>query len=148
MGVSAKNFFTEEEKEKIINAIREAEKNTSGEIKVHVENKCRGNVLERALHWFDKLKMRETKLRNGVLIYLAVKSKKFAIIGDEGINKVVPDDFWEDIKEKMTDRFKKGEFTLGLTEGILETGKALKKYFPYQKDDVNELSDEISFGKS
>ena len=148
MGVSAKNFFTEEQKKQIIDAIKTAEKDTSGEIRVHIENKCPGDVLDRALHWFGKLNMHKTELRNGVLFYLAVKSRKFAIIGDEGINKVVPDDFWDKIKENMAAHFKKGEFTKGLVEGILEAGKALKKYFPYQSDDVNELSDDISFGKN
>jgi uncharacterized membrane protein len=148
IGVSAKNFFSEQDKEKIVNAIKEAEKNTSGEIRVHIENKCPGDPVERALYWFGKLKMHETELRNGVLFYLAVKSRKFAIIGDKGINKAVPDDFWEKIKENMAMHFRKGEFAQGLTEGILEAGEALKKYFPYQKDDVNELSDDISFGKN
>jgi uncharacterized membrane protein len=148
MGTSAKNFFTKEQQEKIINAIKEAETNTSGEIRVHIENKCPGDPLERAAYWFGKMKMHETKLRNGVLFYLAVKSRKFAILGDEGINKVVPDDFWEKIKQNMAEHFAKGEFTKGLTEGILAAGKALKEHFPYMKDDVNELSDEISFGKN
>ena len=148
MGVSAKNFFSKEEKEQIVNAIKAAEKNTSGEIRVHIENKCPGDVMERALFWFGKLKMHETELRNGVLFYLAVKSRKFAIIGDEGINKAVPDDFWEKIKENMAAHFQKGEFAKGLSEGILEAGRALQQYFPYQKDDVNELSDDISFGKN
>ncbi len=148
MGVSAKNFFTEEQKKQIIDAIKTAEKDTSGEIRVHIENKCPGDVLDRALFWFGKLNMHKTELRNGVLFYLAVKSRKFAIIGDEGINKVVPDDFWDKIKENMAAHFKKGEFAEGLVEGILEAGKALKKYFPYQSDDVNELSDDISFGKN
>jgi len=147
MGVSAKNFFTEEDKRKIVLAIKEAEKNTSGEIRIHIENKCPGDPVDRALYWFGKLKMHQTELRNGVLFYLAVKSRKFAIIGDEGINKAVPDDFWEKIKEKMAAHFKKGEFTEGLVKGILDAGEALKKYFPYKQDDVNELSDDISFGK-
>ncbi len=147
MGVSAKNFFSEGQKKQIVEAIKKAEHNTSGEIRVHIENKTPGDVIERALYWFRKLGMTKTKLRNGVLFYLAVKSRKFAIIGDEGINKVVPEDFWEKIKENMQEHFKKGEFTEGLVQGIIEAGDALKKYFPYQKDDVNELEDDISFGK-
>ncbi len=148
MGTSAKNFFSKEEKQQIVNAIKQAELNTSGEIRVHVENNCPGDVLERATYWFEKMGMNKTEQRNGVLFYLAVKSRKFAIIGDEGINKVVPDDFWEKIKTRMAHLFQQGEFALGLERGILDAGEALKKYFPYQSDDVNELSDEISFGKN
>ena len=147
MGTSAKNFFSKAEKQQIVNAIKEAELNTSGEIRVHIENKCPGDVLERGAYWFERMGIHKTELRNGVLFYLAVKSRKFAIIGDEGINKVVPDDFWEKIKNRMAHQFQQGEFTLGLVRGILDAGEALKKYFPYQSDDVNELSDEISFGK-
>jgi uncharacterized membrane protein len=148
MGTSAKNFFSKEEKQQIVNAIKQAELNTSGEIRVHIENNCPGDVLERATYWFAKMEMHKTEQRNGVLFYLAVKSRKFAIIGDEGINKVVPDDFWEKIKTRMAHLFQQGEFALGLERGILDAGEALKKYFPYQSDDVNELSDEISFGKN
>jgi len=148
MGTSAKNFFSKEEKQRIVNAIKEAELNTSGEIRVHIENNCPGDVLESASWWFEKMGIHKTEQRNGVLFYLAVKSRKFAIIGDEGINKVVPDDFWEKIKIRMGHLFQQGEFTLGLVRGILDAGEALKKYFPYQSDDVNELPDEISFGKN
>ena len=90
--------------------------------------------------------MNKTELRNGVLFYLAVKSRKFAILGDSGINAKVPEDFWDKIKEDMAAHFKKGEFTEGLVKGIEEAGKSLKAYFPYKSDDVNELSDDISFG--
>jgi len=148
MAVSAKNFFTKEERQQIVEAIKEAELNTSGEIRVHIENNCRGDVLDRATYWFGKMNMHKTELRNGVLFYLAVKSRKFAIIGDDGINKAVPDNFWEKIKTSMALRFQQRDFAHGLVNGILETGRALKKYFPYQSDDVNELSDDISFGKN
>ena len=90
--------------------------------------------------------MHKTQARNGVLFYLAVRDRKFAIIGDEGIHKVVPENFWDAIKEQMLSQFKQGDFTSGLTQGIISAGEQLKKYFPYQKDDVNELSDELSFG--
>lgn len=91
--------------------------------------------------------MHETKDRNGVLIYLSVNDRKFAIIGDAGINKVVPEGFWNDIKELMTGHFKKGEFAIGLITGIEKAGEQLRQYFPFQDNDVNELSDEISYGE-
>jgi len=148
MSPSIHHFFTINEKASIQDAIREAELNTSGEIRVHIESKCKGEVLDRAADVFYHLKMDKTKLRNGVLFYLAVKSQKFAIIGDKGINAVVPENFWEDIKEMMAGHFKEDEFAIGLSKGIEESGKSLKQHFPYQSDDVNELSDEISFGES
>ena len=147
MSPSAKNFFTKEEKESITQAIRNAELDTSGEIRLHVESKCKEEVLDRAAFLFEKLGMEKTELRNGVLFYLAVNSRKFAILGDGGINKIVPDDFWDNIKNMMQEHFIKGEFTLGLIKGIEEAGKILKIYFPYSKDDVNELSDDISFSE-
>ena len=143
--MSARMFFSREEQQKIISAIKEAELNTSGEIRVHIENRCKGETLERAAEIFYELKMHHTSARNGILFYLAVKDRKFAIIGDEGINRNVEHDFWNDIKDEMTSMFKEGQFTEGLVAGILKCGNKLKQYFPYQKDDVNELSDEISF---
>ncbi len=148
MITSAKNFFTKEERQQIVEAIKEAELNTSGEIRVHIENNCSGDPMKRALYWFGKMGMHKTELRNGVLFYLAVKSRKFAIVGDEGINNAVPDNFWEKIKISMALRFQQRDFAQGLVNGILEAGRALKKYFPHQSDDVNELSDEISFGRN
>ena len=143
--MSARMFFSREEQQKIISAIKEAELNTSGEIRVHIENRCKGETLERAAEIFYELKMHHTSARNGILFYLAVKDRKFAIIGDEGINRNVEHDFWNDIKDEMTSMFKEGQFTEGLVSGILKCGNKLKQYFPYQEDDVNELSDEISF---
>lgn len=145
MSPSARNFFTPFQKEEIKNAIQEAELNTSGEIRVHIESKCNEDVLDRAAFLFDKLEMNKTEKRNGVLFYLAVNSRKFAIIGDGGINEVTPDDFWDRIKDEMAEQFKEGEFAEGLVSGIKEAGKSLKLFFPFQKDDVNELSDDISF---
>jgi uncharacterized membrane protein len=142
-----KNFFTKEQQEIIVNAIKSAEKETSGEIRVHLESKCRGNVPERAVKMFKKLQMHKTELRNGVIIYLAAEDKKFAIFGDIGINEKVPDNFWEDVKELMRNHFIKGEFAEGVAEGILRVGEKLKEFFPYQDDDLNELSDEISMGE-
>jgi uncharacterized membrane protein len=146
MSKSARNFFTEEEKENIKLSIKNAELDTSGEIRVHVENKCKGEVLDRAAYVFDKLKMNKTELRNGVLFYLAIKNRKFAIIGDSGINEKVPDNFWDNIKDTMLNYFREDKFAEGLAEGIAMAGKQLKEHFPYQSDDVNELPDDISFG--
>ncbi len=143
--MNASRFFTKEQQQQIVAAIQSAEKETSGEIRVHVDNTCNEDVLDRAAWVFGKLNMHQTKLRNGVLIYMAVESHKFAIIGDAGINAVTPDDFWDMIKENMCGYFSKGLFTEGLVQAIEETGKALKEYFPYQTDDVNEQPDEISF---
>jgi uncharacterized membrane protein len=142
---NASNFFTTEQQEDIRQAIMNAELDTSGEIRVHIENTCKGDVLDRALEVFARLGMGKTENRNGVLIYLAVKNRKFAIIGDEGIHAVVTENFWENIKHKMMNQFRENHFTEGLIEAISETGKQLKKYFPHQKNDINELSDEISF---
>lgn len=144
--MNAVNFFTKEEKELITSAVREAELNTSGEIRVHLDNHCREDVMDRAAWWFGRLKMHKTEKRNGVLFYLAVRDQKFAILGDAGINALTAEDFWDRIKEHMAEQFSQGKFSEGLRDGILMAGKALKEHFPYQEDDVNELSDEISFG--
>ncbi|MDX2188744.1 MAG: TPM domain-containing protein [Bacteroidota bacterium] len=144
----AKNFFTEEEKKNIVSAIEDAEKNTSGEVRLHIENKCTKDVLDRAAEVFALLKMHKTALRNGVLFYLAVEDHKFAILGDAGINKVVPPDFWDKIKEHCLSKFKEKQFSIGICEGIRMAGEQLKSHFPYQSDDINELSDEISFGNN
>ncbi len=138
--------FTKEEKQKITGAIRDAELNTSGEIRVHIEDQCKVDVLDRAAYIFKSLKMHETELRNGVLFYLSLKNRKFAILGDAGINKVTPEDFWDGIKNKMLSFFKEGKLAEGLAKGISLTGHALKAHFPYKTGDVNELSDDISFG--
>ena len=144
--MNAINFFTIEEKELIKLAVREAELNTSGEIRVHIDNHCREDVMDRAAWWFGKLEMQKTEKRNGVIFYLAIKEQKFAILGDSGINAVTTENFWDEIKEKMLTEFKEGNFATGLKDGILMAGEQLKEHFPYQDDDVNELSDDISFG--
>jgi uncharacterized membrane protein len=147
MSVMAKDFFTPEEQDDIRQAILNAELDTSGEIRVHIENVCNGDVLDRAAFVFKNLGMSKTGQRNGVLIYLAVRNRKFAIIGDKGINSVVPPGFWDNTKTKMLDYFREEKFCDGLIFAITEAGLHLKKYFPYRKDDVNELPDNISFGK-
>jgi uncharacterized membrane protein len=145
--MNARNFFSENDKLAIKNAIIQAEKNTSGEIRVHVENSFKGDVLDQAAFIFKQLKMHETEQRNGILFYLAIENKKFAIIGDAGINASVPEGFWDHIKEIMTVHFRNNRFTEGLVEGINLAGEKLIEYFPYLKNDTNELSDDISFGK-
>lgn len=143
----AKELFTEEQIKYIEQAIGEAELNTSGEIRVHIEKRCKEDVLDRASHVFSLLEIQKTELRNGVLFYLATEDKQFAILGDVGINAVVPKGFWDEIRDLMVDYFKKGQFTEGLSEGIKKSGEQLKSHFPYQSDDVDELPNEVSFGK-
>ena len=147
MSVSAKDFFSSSEQKEIISAIQNAELDTSGEVRVHIENICKGEVLDRAAFVFKQLGMEKTDLRNGVLIYLAIKHRKFAIIGDKGINLVVPGGFWDAIHRDMLESFRRNEFCTGLCKAIEAVGENLKKYFPYKKEDVNELSDNISFGE-
>ncbi len=139
-------FLSPKEEQEIISAIRTAEKNTSGEIRVHIEASSEKEHYERALEVFHLLKMNNTKEENAVLIYVAVKDKKFVIYGDKGINEVVPKDFWNSTKDVMQNHFKKGEFKQGIVEGILKAGEELKAHFPWQIDDEDELSNEISKG--
>ncbi len=147
MGIAAIDFFSKQEKEDIQQAIMNAELDTSGEIRVHIENTFTGDVMDRAAFIFKQLGMNKTELRNGVLIYLAVKNRRFAIIGDSGIHKVVPENYWNDIKARMLNHFRENRFTDGLIDAIISTGMHLKMHFPHQRNDVNELPDEISFGK-
>ena len=143
----ASDLFSPEERKRIMQAIEAAEMNTSGEIRVHVEVSYNGALLDRAATVFARLGMHKTALRNGVLFYLAVKKRQFAVIGDAGINKVVPPTFWDEIRSVMEGYFKNSEFGEGLSKGILMTGEQLKKHFPYKTGDINELPNEISFGK-
>jgi uncharacterized membrane protein len=145
--MKASSFFSKEQQAQILAAVREAEMETSGEIRVHIESKLKGDVLDRAAWLFKKLGMHKTAERNGVLFYLAVSDRKFAILGDAGINAKVPTGFWDDISELLKNNFKDGKFTEGLSEGILLAGEHLKIHFPHRKDDINELPDEISFSK-
>ena len=139
-------FLTKEEENEIVEAIRLAEKNTSGEIRVHIEQTTSKVPFDRALEVFYELKMNETQLQNGVLIYLASADKQFVICGDKGINEVVATDFWDSTKEIMAAQFKQGNFKQGLIDGITQAGEQLKTYFPWKTDDTNELSNEISKG--
>ena len=138
------DFLSKAEEQEIVLAIVKKEKNTSGEIRVHIEEHTEKSPLERAQEVFFELKMDETQDRNGVLFYICVSDKKFAIIGDKGINEAVESDFWDCTKDTVIANFKEGNFKKGLVEGILRAGERLKKYFPFQSDDTNELSNEIS----
>lgn len=137
--------LTPQQKEAITDAIGNAEKNTSGEIRIHLDGICKGNPVKRAEEVFMLLGMDKTAQRNGILIYVACESKVFAIIGDKGINDLVPDGFWNDISEGMANAFRKGDFAGGLEMAIEKVGEKLKVFFPYTSDDVNEQPDEISF---
>ena len=138
------DFLTKEEEQQIVEAIRMAEKETSGEIRVHIEKTTSGDAFARALEVFHMLKMDNTKLQNGVLIYLAVEDHNFVICGDKGINDVVPDDFWDCTRDVMAQQFKSGNFKQGLIDGIKRAGEKLQQYFPWEDGDADELSNEIS----
>jgi len=137
-------FLSDQEEKEIVNSIRQAEQNTSGEIRVHFEKSLNQDPIKRAEELFYQLEMDKTQFKNGVLFYVAVDDHKFAIIGDEGIDKVVPDDFWVSIKDEVINEFVKGNHSKGLIMGILHAGEKLKEYFPFEDKDGNELSDEIS----
>jgi uncharacterized membrane protein len=138
-------LFTEEEQEMVTAAIADAEKLTSGEIRIAIEKHCPEDAFERATTYFSKLNMEKTIHRNGVLIYLAYEDHKFAIIGDSGINKVVPDDFWETTQIAMKAHFASGNFASGVIAGISLAGEKLAMFFPYDNGDVNELPNDIIY---
>lgn len=140
------DFLTQSEEQAVIEAIRLAELNTSGEIRVHIEKTSNGDATNRALEVFYMLKMDNTKLQNAVLIYVAVDDKTFVIYGDKGINEVVAKNFWDSTKNVIQMHFKTGNFKQGLIDGILKSGEQLKTFFPYLDSDTNELSNEISKG--
>lgn len=140
------DFLSAEDEKAIVDAIQQAENNTSGEIRVHIENSSEKPPLERAQEVFHFLDMHATAARNGVLFYVGVQDRSFAIIGDEGIDKAVEPDFWDCTKDVVIDNFKGGRFKEGLIAGILRAGERLKAYFPYTSEDANELPDTISRG--
>ncbi len=143
--MSTEAFFSDEQKSRIRKAIEIAEEKTSGEIRVHVQKKCKGETVKEAEKVFGKLKMHKTQQRNGILFFLAIESRVFAIYGDKGINEKVPADFWNGISAFMENHFRKNEFTDGLIGGITMAGNQLKQHFPHADDDKNELTNEISF---
>ena len=140
-------FLTKEEEAEVVEAIQMAEKNTSGEIRVHIEKETSIAPMERAVEVFHLLQMEHTKERNGVLIYVATQSKQFAICGDKGIHEKVTHSFWDATKEVMLSHFKNGNNKQALVDGILKAGEQLKNYFPFQEDDTDELSNELSKGE-
>lgn len=137
-------ILTETQEKDVVSAIKQAEMATSGEIRVHIEADNDKDALDRATEVFYQLNMQQTQAQNGVLFYVAYKSHQFAIIGDKGIDTLVPDDFWDEVKNLVIDAFKKGDYAHGLIAGINKAGEKLKTFFPYQSDDTNELSDDIS----
>ena len=137
-------MLTEKDKDLIQDAIAQAELETSGEIRVHIDKACDGDPLKRAIEVFEELKMHETELRNGVLIFIAFSNHKLAIIGDKGINELVPSNFWDSTRDVMIQLFKQGQFTAGISAAVKEAGIQLAEYFPLQEGDVNELSNKIS----
>ncbi|MEX0844896.1 MAG: TPM domain-containing protein [Balneolaceae bacterium] len=142
-------FLSKEQEEDIVEAIQQAEQATSGEIRVHIEKKCKADSpMERAQEVFAELKMHETEQRNGVIVYIAWKDHKVAIWGDEGIHEKVGQEFWDEELDLILKYFKEGDYQTGLTEVVLQIGQKLKEYYPYeQKGELNELSDEISYNK-
>ncbi len=142
--MNAEEFLTAQEEKRIVEAIQQAEKNTSGEIRVHLESSIEKPSMQHAQEVFKLIGMQNTKEDNGVLFYVDVANNVFAALGDKGIDNVVPDDFWDSVKNIVISAFKQQKYADGLVAGILEVGNKLKQYFPYQADDVNELPDEIS----
>ena len=146
MDSKVERFLSQKEENAIVEAIRVAEKETSGEIRIHIEKTTSIDVYERAMEVFHMLKMDNTKLQNGVLIYVAVEDKTFVIYGDKGINNVVDNNFWDTTKDVIQSHFKQGQFKEGLVEGVLRAGKELQANFPWDASDINELPNEISKG--
>lgn len=140
-----KKPLSKPDEERLIKAIQKAEQQTSGEIRVHFDTDKVDSALERAKHIFSKLKMHETELRNGILFYVNLQQKQFAVWGDEGINKSVPENFWDSVKDTAISNFKEGKAIDGLEKCILMSGEQLKKYFPLAKGDKNELKNDISY---
>ena len=141
------DYLLAEDEKEIVEAIKKAEKQTSGEIRLHIEMKCPiDKPFDRALQVFEQLEMHKTELQNGILIYVALEDHKLVVCGDKGINDILGQNYWEDTVKMMTGYFKNNQYKKGLVEGITEIGQKLKQHFPYQSDDTNELSDDISKG--
>ena len=142
----AHRFFTPLEQRRIVAAIQDSEHQTSGEIRVHVEGHCEGDAYARARQVFAALGMHRTRQRNGALIYLAVRDRTFAVVGDKGIHAVVPPDFWDTVRDAMADDFRYGRFCKGVCDGVAVIGRHLKAYFPWMPSDKDELPDTVSTG--
>lgn len=141
------HLLSKDDENQIIEAIKAAEHRTSGEIRVHIEDECDGDALDRAQAVFADLKMHKTRQRNGVLIYVALDDRKMAIYGDTAIHDQVGQHFWDDVRDRMVQSFRKGKHAAGIAEGVKLVGEKLRAHFPWQSDDKNELSDEISYRK-
>ncbi len=144
----AADYFSAPQQLLIKNAVKQAEQLTSGEIRVCIDSKITGNAYQRAVEVFHQLNMHKTKLRNGILIYIAIENRQFAVIGDSGIHQHVHQQFWDDLKNEMITFFGNNDYTGGLLHAINKTGRALAQYFPFHHTDSNELPDDIIFGKS
>lgn len=141
------DFLTEAEEKMVVDAIKHAEKNTSGELRVHIEEKCPNkDVNERVKEVFAALKMHETEQHNGILLYISTEDKKIGIWGDQGIHDKVGQHFWEEEIALIISHFKQGKKAEGLALALNQIGDKLREFFPYQTDDVNELDDSISYG--
>jgi uncharacterized membrane protein len=138
--------FRSDEEKHLVEAVAAVEKTTAAEIRIHVDRYCKGDPMLKAVNIFSHLKMEQTENRNGVLIFVAIDDRKFALYGDEGINKKVPKGFWESTRDKMLDEFQQGRMVEGISKGVLEAGKQLAKHFPQKPEDTDELSNEISYG--
>jgi uncharacterized membrane protein len=146
--MKAKDFLTKGQLTYLASCIGESEHQTSGEIRIHIDTKCPGDARERAIKTFHLIGMRKTAARNGVLIYVACESRKFAVIGDKGINEVVPRGFWKNICDDLSDKFSTGSYVEGLETAVRRIGEKLKTYFPYDENDVNELPDDVSLDEN
>ena len=141
-----RKFMTESDLEAVARAVAEVEAGTAGEIRVHLDARCSGDPMTRAVALFERLGMTRTALRNGVLIYLAIEDRKLAVIGDAGIHARVPADYWERLKERLVADCRAGRPRDGLVKAVRDVGEALTHHFPRAPDDRNELSDEVSLG--
>ncbi|MCK5808875.1 TPM domain-containing protein [bacterium] len=140
-----REFFTKEDEQSILSAIQKAELKTSGEVRVRIEKSAEKDAMAVARKAFEFLGMRDTELHNGILFVLTLEDRTFTILGDDGINQKVPDDFWESVKNIVLEHFREGSFAAGLAEGIILAGQQLAEFFPYQEGDINELPDAISY---
>ena len=142
-------FFTSEEQERIVDAVRQAEQYTSGEIRVFVENRCKYmDAIDRAIELFVQLRMHETEQRNAVIVYIALKDHQLAVFGDEGIHQKVGNEYWNEEVRRMVHRFNKDDYAEGIRQCVIDIGEALHSHFPFNRDtDKNELPDDIVFGK-
>jgi uncharacterized membrane protein len=138
-------ILSEKEQQLISEAVESAERFTSGEIRICIEKSCSEPVLDRAANYFKKLDMHKTAKRNGVLIYISTDDHQFAIIGDQGINRLVPHDFWNSTKDAMLEKFKNQDLVGGIITGVKLAGEQLQTFFPYMDSDINELPNDISF---